>query len=194
MKTSRHLTILLLTVVCIQTGCASAPHRQISQPLAQTRFKPSKTYAIKLHNRETELKVKGSQLATQNDQLIVRSQDNKAITAYPAHSIERINSTSDERVGSYALPGMGIGAAAIGLPLGLGFALSGCENSSDPGDCDTMRAAGSLIGGFGGALFGGAVGALIGWAIPKKAKVTITPTVSQQGNNTSAGVGFSAPF
>lgn len=183
--------LMVIIFLCTQFGCAAAPHRQISQPLAHTRFKPSKIYLIKLHSHKTEFKVKGSQLAIQNDQLLIRSQDNTKVMAYPAHNVERISSRSDERVGSHWLSGLGIGAAA-GLAVGAGFGAWGLSHGGH--DDDGVGKAIALSSFIGGPIVGGLIGMGIGFAIPKKAKVSITPTISRNANETAAGIGLTMPF
>lgn len=183
------ITILVIT----QVACASAPRQQYTQSLEQTRFQPNYRYEIKFRNGAT-LKAKGSQLQGYGNTILVSNAAGQPTGRYHANDIVTITGTSDKRHGSYALPGMGIGAAALGLPLGIGFALTNCDDSGDKSDCEAIRGIGILAGGVGGALVGAGIGALIGYAIPKKAKVTITPTYSKKGENQAAGLGMSLPF
>jgi hypothetical protein len=189
----RDKSILILAIIHLltQIGCAAAPKR-LSVPLDRAPFEKEYTYSIELKDGRKISNIPGDRMEAQEGRLIVQSGSEERTVA--EEQIHQVHGES-KRQGSYVWPGFGIGAGVGALTLGLGFALGAKCTGGD--ECDPIlgsKAADILLMGFSGGLLGGLIGLGIGYAIPKKSKVTIVPTVSHTSSEIQAGVGLSLPF
>src|SRR3989338_6674762 len=132
-------SFLILPVFLVtEVGCATAPKRVLS--LAEAHFDEDWTYQIDLTRGGTayRIRAKGREIEKSEQGLLVRKTDGSTVAVVESGEIRKIE--GEKRVGSYALPGMGIGAASLALVGGLVGGLGGgsCEGSSDLGDCKAM--------------------------------------------------------
>ncbi len=174
--------VLTMVFFFTQVGCATAPKRVLS--LAEARFQEDWTYKIDLtrDGKSYQIRAKGNEIEKGSQDVVVKRDDGSVVAVVGNQEIQKIE--GERKTSSYALPGLGIGAASLALAGGLAVGLQSCEGSGDPGDCEGLRTVGLMIGIGGGALFGGLIGFGIGAMIAKKSRVTITPT----------GLGVSLPF
>lgn len=196
-KTYKKIISFFLIVTCLHLivvfGMAKESHASDTKykTYSGDSFEPE-FYYLKKH--DGRYKVRGTDIERRGNIISIKTRNGTLESVHRIQDIKQITVVGRKK-GSYALPGLGIGALAGGLVGGLGVGLSGdCSNAGDVGDCKGMHTLGTILISAGGAVIGGLIGLGVGSAIPKRPKVKISPMVVPEAKQTQIGVGLTTSF
>ncbi len=183
---------MILAALMLTQGMGCASKIKTFQGLKDGKLNPDFNYKVKFNTGYEFKDIPGEQLSVSQGNLVVNKDDD--LVAYRGGDILHIEGTSKQRQGSYALMGMGIGAAVGGVVTSIILGvLAVQENNESSTDGPVPTSLGAVIGFGAGALGGGVFGLGIGALIPKTKKLRIVPIVPTSKGATT-GLSISTTF
>lgn len=192
--------VALMTFACTSCAGVKVPIKTASDLRSvKSNDQYEHSYKVTFTSGESYT-VDDDDLDSANGTIGIRFGNEQDFRYYAPDQIVSIERKVQRRTGMGALIGLGAGAAA-GVGGAVAIVKTGCDGSSDPGECSFYQHITALGVGFAGPILGTAIGAIVGASSKKKkktsrVKVNVSPKIytTQKVKIHGAGVGISGSF